>query len=139
MLEIIESYRSWSSALDDDGFTADPDRDGIPNLQEYAFGGDPMEPSRRNDADGGNLLPTLEESANGVTIDFLQRTDADERALSYLVESSVNLAEGSWQAVSDQIDEISRESAGPGLERVRMEIAADLEARFYRLKIDLNE
>ena len=40
-LTIIESYRSWSSDLGNSALTADSDSDGVLNLLEYAFAGNP--------------------------------------------------------------------------------------------------
>lgn len=138
-LEVIESYRSWSSDLMDGAFAADPDGDGILNLQEYAFGGDPSVSSRTNEADGGSLLPTLGMSSDRMTFNFLRRTDAAERALSYVVESSPDLTEGSWVTVTDDIGDLTPQSAGDGFERVQLEFERAPEGRYFRVKVSLNE
>ncbi len=45
-VRVVESYRSWSRSLALPGAAEDPDGDGVDNLTEYAFGGDPAVPSQ---------------------------------------------------------------------------------------------
>ena len=138
-LNVLESYRSWSSELSNGAAAADPDGDGILNLQEYAFGGDPAVSSQISGGDGGALLPTLERVSSRVVFNFLRRTDAGDRALSYLVESSPDLSQGSWNPVLDDVGEQAPEPAGAGFERIQLEFEDALGDRYFRVKVSLSE
>lgn len=138
-LNVLESYRSWSSELSNGAVAADPDGDGILNLQEYAFGGDPAVSSQISGGDGGSLLPTLERVSSRVIFNFLRKTDAGDRALSYLVESSPDLSEGSWNPVLDDVGEQAPEPAGAGFERVQLEFEDAPGDWYFRVKVSLSE
>ncbi len=74
---------------------ADPDGDGVNNLLESAFGGDP------HAADGASVSPAVSIVNGKLTFNF--QCDANRSDLTYIVESSLNL--GSWV-------EIARSNAG---------------------------
>ncbi len=67
--------------------TADPDGDGIPNLLEYAFGGDPLVP-------GTATLPTADILADRLALAFDRVADP---ALTYAVQATDSLeGSASW-------------------------------------------
>jgi hypothetical protein len=76
------------------GSSADPDKDGATNLQEYAFGGNPL-------ASGTAGRPTIQMvTLNGVAylgIRFQRRTD--DATLAYEIQSTENLTTQSWPAL----------------------------------------
>lgn len=78
-------------------------------------------------------------SASPYRLSFIRRTDADERGLSYIIETSTTLEPESWQVVDEaELSVIS--SPGPGFEEISAALpvtAAD--RRFYRMRIELNE
>lgn len=79
-------YAAWAAPLAQQGTADDPDRDGIVNLLEYAFGGDPAAAS--TSATGGYpLLPYIKDA----TLQFARRTDATQRGLVYHLETSTDL------------------------------------------------
>jgi hypothetical protein len=90
-------FRTWANAQ---GFAllhaaeaspwADPDNDGILNLQEYAFGGNAL------GADAGAVIPLLaaSEATPGALSFRFRRAAAD---LSYRVESTTSLSPPNWQ------------------------------------------
>jgi len=57
--EVPDAFAAWQSAIAWDGRPSgpldDPDGDGVPNLAEYAFGGDPLEPG-----DNGHPVVTID-------------------------------------------------------------------------------
>ncbi len=93
----LQTFRSWADGLADETEAADPDQDGIANLLEYAFGGDPEIPSFASES-GGLLLPVLSTNAGAAEIRFPVREDAAARGLVYSVEFSETLDAGSWSA-----------------------------------------
>lgn len=139
VLNIIESYRSWSAGLADSSVNADLDGDGVSNLQEYAFGGDPEMASIVQEGSGERLLPFLESESAGRVFTFLRRTDASGRALSYEVEASPDLTGENWETIPGGMTADSPISLGNGFERVRMEFPEPSADRFFRLKVSLNE
>ena len=136
---LIESYRSWSTGLARAATTADSDGDTISNLQEYAFGGNPEISSMIQEGSGEVLLPFLESDSGGRVFTFLRRTDASERALTYVVESSPELSKESWETVSGGMTADSPIPLGNGFEQVRVAFPDLDDDRFFRLKVSLNE
>ena len=83
-VNVLDTYANWQAAQSfanpaDAAATADPDHDGVPNLQEYAFGGDPL----HSDIAPGAPQP---EAGGGVTFRHLRDT-----ALNYEVDTSTDL------------------------------------------------
>ncbi|MGJ8641293.1 MAG: hypothetical protein ACSHYA_18025 [Opitutaceae bacterium] len=140
-IEVIESYLSWSSGLVDSSFDGDEDSDGVSALLEYAFGGDPATASLLLDGGTEPLLPRVELSIDGSSIDiiYIRRTDSVERALTYTLESRSDLASESWGDASSEITETHSEPIQPGFERVVVTLPATEFPRFYRLAIGLSE
>ena len=93
------------------GPSADPDEDGATNLQEYAFGENPL-------AAGAVGRPTIQMvTLNGVEylgIRFQRRTD--DATLTYEVQSTENLATAPWPALGTVLGVTA--DAGVGLEWV---------------------
>ncbi len=95
---LLPSYAEWAAGLADADPGADPDRDGLANLVEYAFGGDPESGSLLLDGSHPlGLVPTWQAGTAGAA--FPWRTDAGLRGLSYFIEWSATMAPGSWSGV----------------------------------------
>jgi hypothetical protein len=92
---LAPSYLAWAAGLDEPEPEADGDGDGVPNLLEYAFGGDPAAASRRGPG-GHSLLPSVTPSAGWVSARFPVRGDAALRGLAYVPEFSADPAAGGW-------------------------------------------
>ena len=75
---------------------ADPDKDGLPNVVEYAFGLNPNTP----DAKSVNL-PAVSNSGNNITFTFKPSTTAT--GLTYTVQQSTTLAADSWSPVTTSV------------------------------------
>ncbi len=69
---------------------ADPDHDGVPNLAEFALGGNPLSP------DGSLLALQSAASASAFTLTFRERKNLDE--VQYRFETSTNLV--TWTEVT---------------------------------------
>lgn len=76
----------------DEAADADPDGDGVKNLYEYGFGGDPT-----NAAVTGTL-PTFEISGDVMTITHVERTSAAS-GISYSVQQTPELVSPAWTSV----------------------------------------
>ncbi len=70
----------------------DFDKDGIPNLVEFAFGLNPK-------TNSAGLLPAPQKNGNNFVVSFTQ--DAGVSGITYGAEWSQTLLAGSWTAVSD--------------------------------------
>ncbi|TVR48467.1 MAG: hypothetical protein EA425_14565 [Puniceicoccaceae bacterium] len=70
---------------------ADPNRNGVPNLLEYALGGHPLEP-------GNSSAPALSHDASGGPV-FTYFRPAGRDEIFYHVEGSLDLE--TWQAADD--------------------------------------
>jgi len=95
-LEPVPSFKSWSTGLADATQAGDPDGDGVPNLLEYAFGGN-ADVSSLHSETGGLLLPEISTNGEAALLRFPVRADATRRGLVYSIEFSSNLEAGSWQ------------------------------------------
>jgi surface-anchored protein len=86
---------------------ADPDNDGFTNLQEFAFGGDPLVP------DASLLTPRLQRSGNSWIFTVRQRTNGSGLTIS--PQAAANLYGGEWRPDLLTIDNPPRNVA-PGID-----------------------
>jgi hypothetical protein len=91
----LTQYGQWASAAGLSGgdalLAANPDRDRLNNLGEYALGGAPT-----NAGDVG-ILPTIAMTPGGdVEYVYRRRRDAASRGLLYTVEGSSDLVSAAW-------------------------------------------
>jgi len=134
-LNVIGSYRSFSSGLTDQSILGDDDGDQIPNLLEYAFDGDPDENAQFNE--GTPVLPILTRDGSTFSIQFLRRKDFVDRALAYVLESSSSLTAESWTTAS--ADSLTTASFNDDFETVTAVFQTSETAQFFRVQIGLNE
>ena len=67
---------SWSANLIDQSATGDDDKDGIINLLEYAFGGDPTTASLQMNGGNTRLFPHYERIGDNMhTLSYIRRKD----------------------------------------------------------------
>ena len=100
-----------------EGDDGDPDGDGVPNLLEYAFGGESLgqdDDERKNMPRKKPLRRPSSGSAN-FQMTFVRRTSSSDSALTYTVETSNDMRGWSSTGVS-QVG--SAEDVGGGMERV---------------------
>ncbi len=74
------------------GTSADPDDDGFTNVEEFAFGGDPLVP------DAGLLTPRLERVDDSWILTVRQRTDASGLAITPVATASLQPGIADWRA-----------------------------------------
>ncbi|MEI6675791.1 MAG: trypsin-like serine protease [Verrucomicrobiota bacterium] len=140
-LALAPSYSAWAMGLSDNGYAADPDGDGIPNLLEYAFGGDPAVASQTMPS-GVALLPALNVSGSGATVSFPVRDAAAARGLTYDVEFSTTLETGSWSLTPPPgfaVVDAPFNPAVPGYLLRSVSFAASNPVHFCRVRVELNE
>ncbi|MCW1923933.1 hypothetical protein OKA05_15295 [Luteolibacter arcticus] len=118
------------------GDLADPDRDGITNLVEYALGLNPNVPNF-------GALPGVElvqiDGKRYLAMTYVRQTD-DPR-LQYFVGGSGNLGAGSWLAQMNELP-VSQEGVSDGFQRVKIRDSVAVEdapQRFLRLAIVGNQ
>lgn len=136
---VLPSFAEWALGLDDMSPQGDSDRDGIPNLLEYAFGGDNKVNSQffPNGQEDTSLLPRFAVSPYRLL--FIRRTDADKRGLSYIIETSTTLEAEAWQVLEDAALSVIS-SPGSGFEEISAALPATAAGkRFYRIRIGLSE
>lgn len=112
------------------GAADDPDRDGIPNLLEYAF---VLNPVTANHGSAGRGTPFCELDGDAFSLTYRENPRATD--LVYQIEAAGELGgAGSWQAVATIDTELS--SSGL-LRRVRATLGDDPGAwrRFARLRV----
>ena len=96
----------WQSWLSDHGMSMEPgiedgdeDFDGLPNLWEYASGGDPKS-AAGDGVDGLRRGPTMHLVEDGlesfIEFSFVRRIDSASRGLRYSLQTSATLEPGSW-------------------------------------------
>ncbi len=139
-LRVVESYRSWSRALVLPGAADDSDGDGVDNLTEYAFGGDPAVPSQFRSGTTVSLFPRFQprSGSGSAVVSWLQRRDALDRALGYVLESSPSLTMGSWERVAPV--SVNTSVLDSAFEIVTAVLPEDERSRgFFRVKVILTE
>jgi len=123
-------YQRWFASIEGtDGMDGAPaidlDADGLTNLLEFAFGGNPII------TETVPIGPTIE---TGV-FSYRRRADFEATGLTYTVESSPSLKVGSWTEATI-IRENSSASADPEILNVSVRIPSS-ERLFYRLRVTL--
>ena len=106
VISLVLTLNDYGQYLNDAGVSsalfspsADPDRDGVPNLIEYATGSNPMDKS-------SNAPLDCTPGGDQVSLGFRRRTDYSARALSYSLKTSVSL-DGSWSTEDDTTATVS--------------------------------
>jgi hypothetical protein len=106
----------------------DFDGDGIPNLLEYAFGGDPLIPGTAPTPN----LETLEiDGATYLTLSVTKNPDASD--MSYAVEISSNLID--WNTGADHTVTVTEDETHIVVRDAHPQTAT--QRRFLRLRVDL--
>ncbi len=129
-------YRSWveSSGLvsTNASILADPEGDGLVNLEEYAFGGNPL----GSNSPGIRPYIAMAPSHGDVEYTYRRRLDAADRGLSYVVKATDDLGDpGSW--TTDGLSETAVTPLDAEFELVTVEAALD-DRGFFRLEIGMD-
>jgi hypothetical protein len=140
-LTLLPSYAAWSAGLSDPAQGSDPDGDGVSNVLEYALGGDPASSSLTLPG-GPPLLPQISVVAGNLDFSFPERTDAADRGLSYIVETSTDLV--SWSATLPAGNGSSAAAFDPAIDGFTMQhwtwpLDSSSPGYFVRLRVELNE
>jgi len=137
---VIESFISWGSNLTDKSETGDDDQDGINNLLEYAFGGDPNTASNTLPGTTTSLLPTFSVSGNTLHFSYIRRTDYIARAITYTINTSTSLESGSWSNASSMITQTTVSPINSDFELVTATLSEpENNQTFFCLDVSLNE
>jgi hypothetical protein len=132
-------YNTWADNYllsgTDAFWSADPDHDGLDNLSEFGFGGNPTNGSNPE------ILPTFQilTGLNLAEYAYHQRSDPDAYGLTYTLELSTNLLAQSWTTNGYSLIGISPDIEG--FRTITNQIPmTDTQAQFIRLQIkyDLN-
>jgi hypothetical protein len=112
------------------GENADPDGDGVSNIQEYVFGSNPLS------ADPGDASPVkITQSGNPNTLKITYHRRTDDWRIAYSLQTSVSF--DTWQTVDPGliVSEVTI-PAGPGVEQVTQEIlVAGSVSQYFRVKV----
>ena len=112
------------------GQNADPDGDGLTNLEEFAQGCDPEV------ADGGSALIAAAATADGkVLLSYRVRLEGSVPALNYVVETTNGLT-GPWAALpASEYEDAGAVDLGGGFQRrtIRLTTPPAGNQRFFRL------
>ncbi len=121
------------------GELADTDRDGVVNLLEYAFGGNPTIASQVSADHGGTLVPSVAIASVGaqrfLEIRFYRRTHSQPIEVGYEAQFSNSLHDADWQT-QPMIQSVQSVDANWELVTVRDQepISAQMK-RFARVKV----
>jgi len=139
---VRETFAGFVSGLDLKGATDDPDQDGFQNLIEYALGGDPAENAISSEY-SIPLNPQTSISSGEYLFSFPRRTDALVRGLTYQVEFSDDLSQGSFSSIPPEGSGTTVAPYDPavaGFEKFTITIPLSSGTRkFARLMIALDE
>lgn len=124
--ESLDDFATWAAAASLpaglDGWTDDPDRDGLVNLLEYALGTPPA---------NGTTPPywAIGTAGGAAAVEFYLPGLRDD--LIYGIEQSSRLEPGSWTGAED----VTLEDTGSGI-ILRATVAGAADHLFFRLLID---
>ncbi len=94
IVEISDKFVDWAGQqnipVGKQGLLDDPDNDRVPNLLEYAIGGNP------NVEDRKSTLPEVNSSSGSLAITFLRLKPGVDDTLTYKVELTRKLKGGTW-------------------------------------------
>ena len=118
---------------------ADPDGDGLANLLEYAFGGDPSK-------SGSLELPTAKREGESLEILLVRLKPAQDADIAIKIESIDQLGD-QWEEVTTPvkgaIDGISQDNlpddkpfANSHYERIKLVVPLDRAAQFFRVTVE---
>lgn len=138
-IEAVGSFLSFASGLADPSETGDDDLDGIINLLEYVFGGDPRSNSRFLPASTTHLLPVIGKDNGAFSISYIRRTDHVQRAITYALETSGTMGSGTWTDATPFITGTTVSPINAGLEKVTHGLSGVTTSRFFRVKVDVDE
>ena len=137
--ELYQDYSLWSSAsftastpVDQRDADDDPDADGIKNLLEQAFGGDP----EAQDLDILPISETIEDNGQSY-LQISYRKPEFENGLTYTVETVTDL-NGTWSSLSSEVELISIVSESGGFDRYTYRLVDPISATdkaFLRVEI----
>ena len=129
--ENADAYPAWAASYGLTGAaaepTADPDRDGVPNILEFHFDGHPL----TGDAPG----ITAAAVPGGLRIQYLRRDDAE--SLQTILESTDNPGSGPWIPIQPGTGGITSSISenGPGPDSIQVTIPSTTVRQFYRLRV----
>ncbi|MBT4223568.1 MAG: DUF5011 domain-containing protein, partial [Opitutae bacterium] len=83
----INSTGLAALSTEEKALDADPDKDGIANLLEYALGGDPVK------SDGLSILPSFDDSSGKLAITYYRIKSTADSTLVYRAELTTNLGD----------------------------------------------
>ena len=90
-------YDDWTTSfpsLSDTNMEVDADGDGVANLTEYAFGGDPSDPASKGTQP--SRLITENGGTNYLQYIYVERTDAADRGITSVFEMASLLVPDTW-------------------------------------------
>ncbi len=138
-ISITPSYASWISGISETAYDADPDRDGIGNLIEYAFGGSPAQSSLVAPA-GHRLTPVAENSGSNLLIHYPLRTDAAARGLNETLEYSTDMQNWNSELPAEaSFNTASYLPSANGFEEVTVSLPLNGPTYFVRVRVTLAE
>jgi hypothetical protein len=128
---IKPSYKAWAAATGAGLPGMDDDKDGYQNVQEYAFGSNPLQ---------ADQPLTLVRTGNQLVSSFPRRRDAEDRALLYQVDFSSDLAAWSTTTPAQTIVAIvERAAVHPDWMVGKITVPMDEAKRFFRVTVTLDE
>jgi hypothetical protein len=128
---IKPSYKAWAAATGAGLPGMDDDKDGYQNVQEYAFGSNPLQ---------ADQPLTLVRTGNQLVSSFPRRRDAEDRALLYQVDFSSDLAAWSTTTPAQTIVAIvERAAVHPDWMVGKITVPMNEAKRFFRVTVTLDE
>lgn len=129
----------------DRGASQDPDGDGVPNLWEYATGGNPMlaDIVMAGGESRTQRLSLVEDAGgNFGELTFIRVVDHEQRGLTFSAESSTTLDPGDWTPRTWTLSGAPEPIGDGSLERVKVRVNVPLAEEphaFIRLRVDVAE
>lgn len=137
MIIVTDSYLNWATELTNASISNDDDQDGISNLLEYAFGGNPENSSQYLENSIIHILPQYTINDGVHQISFLRRTNYIELGISYILTSSTDLTPGGFSDASSMIGEEKVNWINDDIEQVNLTLTAPESRQFFSIEVVL--
>lgn len=124
------------------GLNEDPDNDGLNNLQEYAFGANPLNPTEDISPLSHRIMTSADSDSEYLEFNY-RRLHSPYSGIEYHLETTTDLAANSWSTSAEHWQQIGNpQDNEDGTETVTIRLTSSLDeasTQFFRIKLEVKD